>query len=106
MQALKSLTILLLLTILFPNQQLPAQDIPTQGASFFDAMQEQIGLHYDGKPLALDAHPFEDLLKKLNQHVGLFGAVIPAEVFYYLAPLLLTSRTRLFGGSLGCLFGF
>ncbi|HET9241072.1 MAG TPA: hypothetical protein VFO10_27655 [Oligoflexus sp.] len=75
--ALKALMCLLLFTIFVKNPQAGAQDLPPQGASFFDSMQSTVGIIYDGKPLPLEPHPFEALLKKLNQHSTFFTSVVP-----------------------------
>gem|GEM_PF-4922257 len=56
---------------------LRAQDLPPQGGSFFDAMQEKMGLVYEGRPLPQEPHPFEVLLTRLSQHATLFASVIP-----------------------------
>jgi len=68
---------LLLAANLLKSSQVDAQDIPVKGASFFDSMQNQIGINYDGKPLPQEPHPFEALLKKLNQHSSFFTSVVP-----------------------------
>lgn len=75
--ALKALMCLLLFAIFVKNPQAKAQDLPPQGASFFDSMQSTVGIVYDGKPLPLEPHPFEALLKKLNQQSTFFTSVIP-----------------------------
>ncbi|WP_141733161.1 hypothetical protein [Oligoflexus tunisiensis] len=73
----KAIMGLLLATHLFNSSQVHAQDIPVEGASFFDHMQNIIGTNYDGKPLPQKPHPFEALLKKLNQHSSFFTSVVP-----------------------------
>jgi hypothetical protein len=62
---------------LFVTCPLQAEDIPEKGSSFFDSMQDTIGIHYDGRPLPKEPHPFEDLLRKLNQHSTFFASVVP-----------------------------
>ena len=57
--------------------QAQAQDLPVKGASFFDSMQNKVGIVYDGKPLPLEPHPFETLLTQLNQHSSFFTSVVP-----------------------------
>ncbi|MFW7378551.1 MAG: hypothetical protein ACOH5I_07090 [Oligoflexus sp.] len=68
--------ILLILT-LFRSSKIYGQDIPEKGASFFDYLQNMIGIQYDGKPLPKEQHPFEVLLHKLNQYSPFFTSVIP-----------------------------
>ncbi len=68
---------LLLAAYLVDFSQVKAQDIPVKGASFFDSMQNTIGINYDGKALPQGPHPFELLLKKLNQHSSFFTSVVP-----------------------------
>lgn len=74
---LKAMMCLLLFAIFVKNPQGQAQDLPSRGTSFFDSMQNTIGIVYDGKPLPQDIHPFEALLKKLNQHSSFFTSVVP-----------------------------
>ncbi len=74
---LKSMICLLLLPILIKIPQVQAQDLPPRGTSFFDSMQSTIGITYDGKPLPEEVHPFESLLKKLNQHSTFYTSVVP-----------------------------
>lgn len=68
---------LLLLATFAQNSEARAQDLPSQGRSFFDSMQETIGVTYDGSLLPLEPHPFEVLLKRLNQHSSFFTSVVP-----------------------------
>lgn len=75
--ALKALMCLLLFTIFVKTPQAETQDLPSQGTSFFDSMQNTVGIVYDGKPLPHDPHPFEALLKKLNQQSSFFTSVVP-----------------------------
>jgi hypothetical protein len=75
--ALKALMCLLHFAFFVKTIQAEVQDLPHQGASFFDSMQNTVGIVYDGKPLPLDTHPFEDLLKKLNQQSSFFTSVVP-----------------------------
>jgi hypothetical protein len=75
--ALKALICLLLFAFFTKSPDAGAQDLPPQGASFFDSMQNTVGIVYDGKPLPLEPHPFEALLKKLNQHSSFFTSVVP-----------------------------
>jgi hypothetical protein len=75
--ALKALMCLLLFPFFMKSQDAGAQDLPTEGASFFDSMQSAAGIVYDGKPLPLEPHPFESLLKKLNQQSSFFTSVVP-----------------------------
>lgn len=75
--ALKALMCLLLFAFFTKSPHAGAQDLPPQGASFFDSMQNTVGIVYDGKPLPLEPHPFEALLKKLNQHSSFFTSVVP-----------------------------
>jgi hypothetical protein len=74
---LKVMAGLLLFTVFVKKSQAHADDLPAKGTSFFDSMQSTIGIIYDGKPLPQETHPFEDLLKKLNQHSSLFASVVP-----------------------------
>src|SRR5689334_15779009 len=73
----KVITGLFLVTNFMKTWPAYAQDLPEKGASFFDSMQNTVGINYDGKPLPLDTHPLEALLTKLNQHSTFFTAVIP-----------------------------
>lgn len=77
MKILKALIGLITTVNLGQSSQVHAQDRPARGASFFDSMQNIIGINYDGKPLPLKPHPFEALLTKLNQHSSFFTAVVP-----------------------------
>lgn len=53
------------------------EDIPSKGASYFDYFLDQAGIDYDGSRLPQSPHPFESLLKKLNEYSPFFSAVIP-----------------------------
>lgn len=78
MQAVfKSPLVLLLLLFFVHSPQAAGQDVPARGASFFDSMQDQIGLSYDGRALPLEPHPFAELLRKLNRHAPFFTSVVP-----------------------------
>lgn len=74
---LRAMTCLLLCAIFAKDHQAKAQDLPSRGTSFFDSMQDAIGIVYDGKALPQQPHPFEALLKQLNQHSSLFTSVVP-----------------------------
>lgn len=74
---LKAMAGLIIFAFFVKNSRVHAQDLPTRGASFFDSMQNTIGMVYDGKALPQEPHPFEDLLKKLNRHSSFFASVVP-----------------------------
>jgi hypothetical protein len=74
---LKAMAGLIIFAFFVKTSRVHAQDLPTRGASFFDSMQNTIGIVYDGKALPQEPHPFEDLLRKLNRHSTFFASVVP-----------------------------
>ncbi len=74
---LKAMMCLLHFAIFLKNAHAQGADLPPKGTSFFDSMQESIGIIYDGRPLPVQAYPFEELLKRLNQHSSFFTSVVP-----------------------------